>query len=133
MGETVGGERSFSTFDLLDQIRLRQAGRAAASLKSLVTAGEPPLKILGLLVWNLRQLWQVKEGLEEGLSIDEIAGRLKSKPFSVKKISRHAAGFSGADFLRIHRAICDTDLAIKSTGAAPELILENLILSLCLQ
>jgi DNA polymerase-3 subunit delta len=131
--QVVGGQRSFSIFDLLDQVRQRQAGKAAASLRSLLVAGEAPLKILAMLAWNVRQLWQVKEGLDKGLSEDAIAGLLKMKPFAVKKAGKHAAAFSDAELFRIHRALCETDVAIKSLGTAPELILEKFVFGLCLE
>lgn len=126
-------QRSFSMFDLFDQVKSRQAGKAVKSLKSLILAGEPPLKILSSLAWQNRTLWQVKAGLGQGLSEAQLTERLKLHPYAVKKACDQAARFSEADLHTIHDAIRQADIAIKSTGSPPELILESLLLDLCME
>jgi DNA polymerase-3 subunit delta len=126
-------QRSFSMFDLFDQVKARQPGKAIKSLRSLILSGEPPLKILSSLAWQIRTLWQVKGGLGQGLSEAQLIERLKLHPFAVKKACEQAARFSETDLHTIHDAIRQTDVAIKSTGSPPELILESLLLDLCVE
>jgi DNA polymerase-3 subunit delta len=130
--EAASSQRNFSTFELLDQLRARQAGKAIRSLKSLLLAGELPLKILGTLAWQIRLVWQVKDGLRQGMSEAELIRRLAAHPFVVKKAREHSARFSDADLYVALDAICQTDMAIKSTGTPPEVLLEKLLLDLCL-
>lgn len=125
-------QRSFSMFDLLDQIKARQAGKAVKSLRSLILAGEAPLKILSSLAWQIRVLWQVKDGLEMGLSEAKLTERLKLHSFVVKKSSEQVARFSESDLHAILDAVRQADVAIKSTGSSPELVLESLVIELCL-
>lgn len=125
-------QRSFSMFDLLDQVKARQAGKAVQSLRSLILSGEAPLKILSSLAWQIRALWQVKDGLGQGLAEGELAGRLKLHPFVVKKSCEQAARFSESDLHRILDAVRQADVDIKSTGSPPELVLESLLIDLCL-
>ena len=130
--EAASSQRSFSTFDLLDQLRVRQAGKAVRSLRSLILSGELPLKILSTLAWQIRIVWQVKDGLRQGISEAELAKRLGTHPFVVKKAREQAVRFSDADMYRMLEAIGQTDTAMKSTGTPPEVLLEELVLDLCL-
>ena len=77
-------------------------------------------------------VWQVKDGLRQGISEAELAKRLGSHPFVVKKAREQAVRFSDADLYRMLEAIGQTDIAIKSTGTPPEVLLEELVLDLCL-
>ncbi|MEM5785741.1 MAG: DNA polymerase III subunit delta [Syntrophobacteraceae bacterium] len=131
--EAASSHRGSSMFELLDHVRARQADKALTSLRKLILSGEAPLKILSSLAWQLRLLWQVKDGLRQGLSDAELAGRLKMHPFAVKKAAAQAPHFSDSELHDIHEAIRQTDVAIKSTGSPPDLVLEGLILSLCLE
>ncbi|MFZ2446937.1 MAG: DNA polymerase III subunit delta [Syntrophobacteraceae bacterium] len=126
-------QRISSTFELLDQIRARQAGKAVKSLRSLVLSGEPPLKVLASLAWQIRMLWQVKDGLGRGVSETELAAKLKRRPFAVRKASEQAARFSESDLRAFLEAIRQADVDIKSTGSPPELVLEALLLDLCME
>jgi DNA polymerase III subunit delta len=124
-------QRTFSMFDLFDQVKARQAGKAVKSLRSLIISGEPPLKLLSSLAWQIRTLWQVKGGLGQGMSEAQLSERLKLHPFAVKKACEQAGRFSEADLHGMHDAIRRADIAVKSTGSPPELILESLLLDLC--
>jgi DNA polymerase-3 subunit delta len=130
--EAASSQRNFSTFELLDHLRARQAGKAVRSLRSLILAGELPLKILATLAWQIRMVWQVKDGLRQGMSEAELAKRLGAHPFVVKKARAQSSRISDADLYRTLEAICQTDIAIKSTGTPPEVLLEELLLDLCL-
>ncbi|SPJ14139.1 DNA polymerase III, delta subunit [Syntrophobacter sp. SbD2] len=130
--ETASSQRSFSAFDMLDHLKAQQADKALRSLRSLILSGEIPLKILSTLAWQIRIVWQVKDGLRQGISEAELAARLKSHPFVIKKAREQAVRFSDADLYRVIEAIAKTDIAIKSTGTPPELLLEELVLDLCM-
>jgi DNA polymerase-3 subunit delta len=130
--EVAGSQRSFSTFDMLDNLKARQADKAVRSLRSLMVSGELPLKILSTLAWQTRIVWQVKDGLRQGIPEAELAKRLGTHPFVVRKAREQASRFSDADLYRVIEAIGRTDIAMKSTGTSPELLLEELVLDLCL-
>lgn len=131
--EAASSLRSFTAFELLDQIKSRQAGKAVRSLRSLLLSGEAPLKLLSTLAWQIRLVWQVKDGLSQGLSEAELAKRLGAHPFAVKKAREQSLRFTDADLYRTLSAIGQTDLEIKSTGTSPEVLLEELVLDLCLE
>ena len=130
--QAASSQRTSSMFELLDQVRARQTARALKSLRSLILSGQPALKILSSLAWQVRTLWQVKDGLGQGMAENEIAARLKMHPFAVKKAREQANRFSDSDLREIHEAIRMADVTVKSTGSPPELVMEGLILDLCM-
>ncbi|MDR3554459.1 MAG: DNA polymerase III subunit delta [Syntrophobacteraceae bacterium] len=128
--EAAGSHRTFSAFDLLDHIKARQADKALLALRSLVLAGEQPLKILSTLAWQIRIVWQVKDGLRQSIPESQLAKRVGAHPFVVKKAGEQAARFSDAYLYRVMEAVGRTDIAMKSTGTSPVLLLEDLVLNL---
>lgn len=131
--ETVSSHRTSTMFELFDQVREQKTGKAVQSLRSLILSGEAPLKILSSLAWQIRTLWQVKDGLGQGMTESQLASRLRMHPFAVKKAREKATLFSDSELHAIHEAIRQADVALKSSGSAPELILESLVLDLCLK
>lgn len=128
----AGRHRTFSAFDLLDHIKGGQADKALVSLQSLLASGELPLKILSTLAWQIRIVWQVKDGLRQGIAESQLAKRIGAHPFVVKKAGEQAHRFPDAYLYRVMEAVAQTDIAIKSTGTSPELLLEDLVLNLTL-
>jgi len=131
--EAASSQRTATMFELFDQVRDRQAGKAVHSLRTLIISGEAPLKILSSLAWQIRTLWQVKDGLRQRMTESQLASRLRMHPFAVKKACEKAARFSDSELHEIHEAIRRTDVALKSSGSSPDLILEGLLLGLCLK
>jgi DNA polymerase-3 subunit delta len=97
----------------------------------MILLGELPLKILSTMAWQIRLIWQVKEGMRLGLSEAELSKRVGAHPFAVKKAREQALRFSDAALYRAIVAIGETDIAIKSTGTSAELLIEELVLTLC--
>jgi DNA polymerase III subunit delta len=128
--QAASSQRKFTAFDMLDHIKARQADKAVTSLRNMIVNGEVPLKILSTLAWQIRIVWQVKEGLRLGLQEAELAKRLGSHPFVIKKAREQAGRFSDADLYNILCAVGQTDIAMKSTGSPPDLLLEELVLDL---
>jgi len=102
--------------------------KALTSLRSLLLLGEAPLGILGMLARQVRILWRIKAGIEQGWSTEDLVKKLKLSPYLVKNLSREATRFSEADLREIHEALRETDLALKSTGLAADRVLESLVL-----
>jgi DNA polymerase-3 subunit delta len=129
--EAASSQRSFSAFDMLDHIKAQQADKALRSLRSMILFGELPLKILSTMAWQIRLVWQVKDGMRQDIPEAELPKRVGSHPFVVRKAREQALRFSDTDLYRVIEAIGRTDIAIKSTGTSPELLLEELVLTLC--
>lgn len=131
--QAVSAQRVHTIFELLDAVAERKSGRTLAMLRSLLAEGQAPLQVLAMIARHVRQLWQVKSALEEGMPLPQAARKFNIHQFVAGKHARQAPLFSEAELFRMHRAICDTDFALKSTGTNPEALLENLLLGMCLK
>jgi len=129
--QTASSQRSFSVFELLRCVSRSQSNRAVTMLRSLILAGESPLGILALVARQVRLIWQVKDGLDRGMDVAQIGQRISLSPYVIKNYIDQTSHFTETELYQIHQAICQADLALKSTGISPERILETLILSLC--
>lgn len=128
--EVVSPHRTFTVFELLDYVSRNQPGQSIASLRNLLRSGEHPLGVLALLARQIRILWQLKDGLERGLQASEMSSHIKLPPSILKKYMEQASKFTQEDLRRIHRAIADADLTMKSSGTSPEWVLEALVFSI---
>ena len=94
-------------------------------LSEMMRNGEAPLKLLGLITWHVRNLWQVK-ALEKS-SKDFIASRIGLRPFQVDRLLRTAKKMSENQIDSLVLSLAETDLALKNSLPAT-LILEKLLL-----
>jgi DNA polymerase III subunit delta len=129
--EAVTSQRSFTIFELLRYVGQGQTRPAISALRRLLLAGEQPLVILALLARQIRILWQAKDGVNRKLSTGDLSQKLNLYPNILRSYVQQAEYFSEAELYRIHRVIRETDIALKSTGTAPQLQLEALVLNLC--
>lgn len=131
--QTASAMRTYTVFEMLRYVSEGSPGRAVASLRSLIMGGEEPLIVLALLARQLRIVWQVRDGLDRGLSQEAIGKQLKLFPSAMKGYVQQAKAFPQARLYRFHQALCRTDMALKLSAASPVSLLEEFVLSLCLQ
>lgn len=130
--QVVSYQRSFSSFEMMRFVALKNTSKALIALRNLLLAGEAPLAILGLLARQVRLIWQVKDGMDRGMSSSELGGRLNLYPKLLKQYGEQASTFSHSRLEGFHEAIRSSDVALKSSGGSPEVVLESLIASMCL-
>lgn len=131
--QSVSVMRTHTVFEMLSHVSEGDPQRALATLKRLLLAGEQPLIILALLARHLRIVWQVRDGLDRGLPQPEIAKKLNLFPSAMKGYVQQAKTFPQSKLYRFHRALCETDMALKLSSTSPSLLLEDFILSLCVR
>ena len=126
----VSRGRAENVFELGNAVGRGDSAKALALGLRLSASGEPPLRILSLLVRHFRQLWKVRELQVQKYPGKDIA-RLAGVPlFVVDGLIQQAKRFSRMDFIRAHEYFLETDLAMKSSGADPAALLDLLILRL---
>ena len=107
-------------WDLTDAIGDGRAADALSVLSKLQRAGAPAPVLLGALVSHFRRLVRVRHGTP-----------VPGPPFVKKKLDGQARRYSAARLNSCMRAIHETDLAIKGSGALrPEAALERLVIGL---
>ncbi|MBA2252932.1 MAG: DNA polymerase III subunit delta [Nitrospirales bacterium] len=124
-----GVEVGASVFDLTTAIGLGDRLRVLRIFARNLETGEAPLRILGSLVWQYRQLWKAKDSLQAGKGESEAARMLRVPPFKVREF---VGRFSDAHMQKAFRLFAETDGKLKGASAtAPARVLESVGLELC--
>ncbi|HET7058864.1 MAG TPA: DNA polymerase III subunit delta [Nitrospiraceae bacterium] len=124
-----GGEVGASVFDLTTAIGAGDRLRVLRIFTRNLENGEAPLRILGSLVWQYRQVWKAKDSLQGGKGESEAARMLRVPPFKVREF---VGRFSDAHMQKAFRLFAETDGKLKGASAtAPARVLESVGLELC--
>ena len=59
VGELVGEIKMENAFALTEALKEKKAEKALRLLKNQLDHGEDPIKVLGLIAWQYRTLWEV--------------------------------------------------------------------------
>lgn len=119
-----------NSFQLLDAINRGQTEVVTHHLKDLWAQGEAPLRVLGAIVYQYRQLVLAKAALEEGLNNYQIIRELKIPPFVAQKVGALARATDWSTIKEIYNHIAQIDEQIKSGKIEPEAGIEILIYNL---
>jgi DNA polymerase-3 subunit delta len=111
-----GGEPGASVFDLASAIAARREGRALWILARNLDSGEDPLRILGALAWQFRQIWKAKDQRWRGGPGAELSGA-----FTDRDLGAAIELFAAAD----------AKLKGGASGSSKRLALETVVLALC--
>ena len=141
----VVGRRERSVFELTDAIGRQDVEAALNLLETLLSVGDgqgplQPLPILGMLAWQVRRIWLVKDSLTKGLSDLETYNLTVKNP--VKELSRWhgqrlrelretARRFSEASLSRGLHRLLQADEELKGGGTSERRALETLVMDLC--
>lgn len=126
----VSCARSENIFDIGNAVASFSAGKALALGRALLAESEPPVKILVLLTRHFRQMWRVRELEADGCPRRDIAARAGVPPFVVDRLSKQGKEYTRNNFKRAFALFLEADLAMKSSGARAEVVLEQLLLRL---
>ena len=156
--EVVKKTAEDSVFDLTSSIVEKNAGRALQTLQQLLDQGVNHILILSMIAREVRLLLQGNIILESGEIpafrpgmdyrnfqagvyplVKDMADRWgqKSKwlanqhPYVIYKTLRNAGRFSREELIGYMKQLADLDLAMKSSGADPQLALKRLLIGMC--
>ena len=104
---------------------------ALSSLFRLKENKEVPLRLLGMLAWQLRQVSQARALLDTGCHSGEIGKRLRLFGYRLKPVMQAAQRFPLRRHNRRLTLLAELDQTLKSTRADPWLHLEKTIMRLC--
>ncbi|HAV43534.1 TPA: DNA polymerase III subunit delta [bacterium] len=109
------GESPQSIFDLLEAIVEGKTSVALFRLNSLIFGGEPPLKILFMIIKELHLVYQMKFLLEESKTQEEISSSLGiTSRKSLSRLMRAVKFFEWEDIEGNLRSLLEADIALKS-------------------
>lgn len=109
----------------------QQRGPALTAMASLQAAREEPLRIVGLLAWQLRVVARARALLDEGASAQSIGSELSlfgDRLSSTLELARKLDMRSHAQRLA---ALAEADRALKGSRQPPWLVMTRLVMGLC--
>lgn len=129
--QCVAHVRIDSIWSLVDAVSARDAKTALASAASLLSDREPPLRILALVVRQLRAVAKMRDALASGLKPQEAAQKAGVPPFKARDLANAVRRFDDQKLARAFRLIAEADLALKGSKVPGPRVLERTLLALC--
>lgn len=116
-----------NVFDLVDHVMRGKAEEALVLLQDLLKQKEEPIRLLALIMRQVRIMLQTQLYQKQGFLQKEIASRLKLHPYAVKIASEQAQRFQLSQLKRALVWCSDADYAMKTGQEEKELALQLLI------
>lgn len=113
-------DTELKVFDLTNALCVKDGNRALKILNDMITSGEPPIKILGLINANFRRMMFAK--INKGSNTD-LAKALNVKEFAIAKAKESASFFSASQLKNIINLLLEADYNIKSGVMSQENVL----------
>jgi DNA polymerase-3 subunit delta len=106
----------------------REAMKVLAQLRAF---REPPIKLVGLLAWQLRQVLQARSLLDEGASEKEVGEALRLFGSRLKPTLKAARKWDERAHARRLARLAHLDRSLKSSRSDPWLWMERVVMQLC--
>lgn len=117
-------------FDLLDAVASRSSAKALQALREVLLK-EPALKVLALLVRQVRLLLGCDALRRRGGNVAEVPSVLAISPFEGQKVWQQSVKLSTKQLSKALSECLNTDLAMKTGGGDPGLLLEVMLIKFC--
>ena len=131
VGDLIGEIKMENAFALADSLKEKKVEKVLRLLKNQLDHGEDPVKVLGLIAWQFRTLWEVKYYQAQKLGAREIAAQMGAKPFLVEKALQCTKNFNLITLRNGIKSLFEADRELKTSGKDPQGILESLLSRLC--
>jgi DNA polymerase-3 subunit delta len=117
-------------FDLIDALASKNLKSTQTILQNLLEAGENPLYIETMIVYQFRNLILVKYLSDKGAGLSEIKSQTGLHPFVIQKTSNQIKNFSLENLKKIYSKLMDAEIAMKTGKIEPDFALELLVAGL---
>jgi len=129
----VTSSRQETVFSLNDALGDKDTSRAVEMIGRLLNEGTPALVVLSMMVRHFRNLWKIREMLDQNRNRGELAKAAAVNPYFLDGLIRQARNFPPKHLRTIFEDFVETDLALKSAGAHPGALLEKTAMLICAQ
>src|SRR5260370_10640530 len=109
------------TFDLTDALAHGNRKQALDLLHDLLADGEPPLRLISTITWQVRSLLLVKELAGDGLRISQNVSATGMAHFVAEKALRQVGKFTSPQLERIYRHLLSTYSDLNRSRMTPEI------------
>jgi len=120
-----------SVFDMVDHLGSRRPLPAILGLRRLIEQGEPPLRLMAMIVRQVRLVFLTREMLEAGAGVRDIEERLKLPTWVVRNYLSQARNFTRPQLVRMMRSLARLDIDIKTGRQDAGSALEFFLLHQC--
>lgn len=127
----VASTRMEDAFALGRSVLEGNRAHALSSLFRLRQSREVPLKLLGMLAWQLRQVVHARAFLDVGINPGEVGKRLRLFGYRLQPVMKAANRFPLHQHCRRLALLAELDEKLKSSRADPWLHLEKTVMQLC--
>lgn len=110
----VKREIVFGNFDLIDAIALKDKRRAVELLYHFLEKGEEPQAILGLMVYQFRNLLRIKSLIKKAISPNRWPQLTGLHPFVIKKTREQVRRFELEELKKIYQRLLTLDISSKN-------------------
>ena len=131
--ELVSLARDPSVFAMADAVIEGRARDAIDLLNRLLSEGEAPQRLLGMIARQYRLLLLAKELLDARVRAPEISARLQVQGFVIQRLLQQAPRYTLERLQRAYRMLLDADLSVKRGIQSDEAALELLIFELAVR
>jgi len=125
--ELVKAKIESDIFKTIDALAARQKAQAFKFLYRNLAQGEAEISLLGMLVYQLRNLLMVKSLVERGTPFPILVKKIKMHPFVLRKSFEQSKNFSYAALKKIYSRLQELDLAIKIGQIEPRAALDLVV------
>ena len=109
----------YNVFELTAALLNGRMAEAETRAATMIDNGSKPLRILAVLIYQIRQLTHMRLGLDARQPRETIAALLGLKPFQTRQISQQCRSLSGDAFRDLYVRLVDLDYGVK-TGKISE-------------
>lgn len=117
-----------NVFSLLDNIGFKRKEAALRQLREILQGGEPPVRLLGLLISQVRLILAGKIRAQRGYTPKQIAAELGAHPFRVQKGLAQGKHYTPHELRRMLQLLIEAEEALKRGKGDPLLALELFVL-----
>jgi len=127
---SVAATRVHTIFELTDAIGARNLSQAFDLLRNIMDGGDSGLRVLGMIVRQLRQLLFFKEVANDGATNAAIAKNIGVPAFQIDKLKRQAQFYQVNELHKNLQLASQIDLQLKSSRFRHDIILNKFILQM---
>ncbi|MBU1432810.1 DNA polymerase III subunit delta [Myxococcota bacterium] len=126
----VAHTRTHTIWELTDALAQRDQGEVLTRARQILEQGEHPLRVLGAITRQMRQLLIGRSLRAQGLDSAEVCKVAGVPSFLSRAFMQQLDLYSGEELLAALDALSDTDRALKGSKLPGDLLLEGLLLNL---
>lgn len=122
---------NYDAYNLTDAIGSKNTDQALKVIKRLAVNRSSSLKLLGMVNWHLRRIYEAKELLRQGQNPRQVATTLNVHSFFQDKFMRAVENFSFRQLNEAFKNVLEADFTLKTKKTRSKQILETLVIRLC--